>query len=45
MSLSGKEHQLVTSVLSITEVAFAKMEQDQKALDPAVELEIASFGR
>ena len=40
MNRSGDQYQIVTSVLSITEVAFAKIEQDQKALDPEVERKI-----
>lgn len=34
---SGKDIQLITSTISIVEVAFAKAEQDGKALDEAIE--------
>jgi predicted nucleic acid-binding protein len=40
MGKSGKDFQIITSVLSITEVAFAKIEQDQKVLDPETERKI-----
>lgn len=43
MRQSGKDFQLVTSVLSITEVAFAKAEQDKQLLDVATEERIASL--
>jgi predicted nucleic acid-binding protein len=40
LQLSGKEFQIITSVISVTEVAFAKMEQDNKALDAEKEVAI-----
>ena len=33
---SGKDLQIITSVFTVTEVAFAKEEQDEKVLDAAV---------
>jgi predicted nucleic acid-binding protein len=43
MSKSGEDFQLVTSVLSITEVAFATSEKDKKALDPDAEVKISKL--
>jgi predicted nucleic acid-binding protein len=40
MEKSGTDFQIITSVLSITEVAFAKMEQDKKVLEPEIERRI-----
>ncbi len=34
---SGKDFQIITSVFTAVEVAFAKIEQDGKALDPNIE--------
>jgi predicted nucleic acid-binding protein len=42
---SGKDFQIVTSVLSIVEVAFASIEQNNKALDPEQEERIATLWR
>lgn len=41
MSESGSKFQLITSVLSITEVAFATAERDNAQLDQATEEKIA----
>lgn len=43
MLCSGKDLQIVTSLFSITEVAFAKLEQDKKALDAETEQKIAKL--
>ena len=43
MDVSGKEFRFVTSVLSIVEVAFAKVEQDAHLLDVAIEARIAKL--
>ena len=43
MQQSGKDCHIITSVLSVTEVAFAKLEQDAKILDPAVEEKISKL--
>lgn len=40
---SGKKIQIVTSILSIVEVAAAKVEQDGKELDPVTEERIISL--
>lgn len=40
LSKSGKEFQIITSAVTIIEVAFAKVEQDQKALDEDTEEKI-----
>ena len=40
LDLSGKALQIITSALTIVEVAFGKAEQDQRTLDPAVEAKI-----
>lgn len=40
LSKSGKEFQIITSAVTIVEVAFAKVEQDQKALDEDTEEKI-----
>lgn len=45
MHKSGKEFQIVTSVLSITEVAFAATEQAKRVLDPDTEEKIAKLWR
>lgn len=39
-SLKGDDFRIVTSVLSMVEVAFGKQEQDRRALDEATELKI-----
>lgn len=43
MQQSGKDCHIITSVLSVTEVAFAKVEQDEKSLDPEVEEKISKL--
>lgn len=43
MSVSGKDLRLITSVLSIAEVAFAKIEQDGQLLDKEAEERIAKL--
>jgi predicted nucleic acid-binding protein len=43
MHKSGVDFQLITSVLSITEVAFATCEKDAKTLDPEVEAKISKL--
>jgi hypothetical protein len=43
MSRSGRDCELVTSVLSITEVAYATSEKDNKALDPNAETKISKL--
>ena len=45
MKRSGKDFQIVTSVISITEVAFAKFEQDNKLLDQEIEDKIGNLWR
>ena len=40
---SGKDLQIITSVFTVTEVAFAKAEQDAKVLDAAVEAQISTL--
>jgi predicted nucleic acid-binding protein len=40
---SGKDFQLITSVYTVTEVSFAKREQDQKALSNDIEDKIAKL--
>jgi predicted nucleic acid-binding protein len=40
-----KDFHIITSILSITEVAFAQTEQDQVALDPALEARIHKLWR
>ncbi len=45
MKRSGETFQIVTSVISITEVAFAKVEQDNKLLDPGIEDKIGNLWR
>lgn len=42
-SLNGKQIQIVTSTVSITEVAFAQSEQDGQVLDEAVEDRISQL--
>src|SRR5947208_206665 len=37
MLLGDKDFEIITSMLSITEVAFAQVEQEQKKLDPVIE--------
>ena len=37
---SGKDIQIITSTISVVEVAFGKMEQDKRALDEEVEYKI-----
>lgn len=43
MQQSGKDCQLITSVFSIAEVAFAKYEQDQMVLDAGIEAKISNL--
>lgn len=43
LNKSGVEFQIITSVLSIVEVAFGKVEQDGKTLDAEVEKKIAAL--
>ena len=43
MRRSGETFQIVTSVITITEVAFAKFEQDQKLLDQGIEVKIGKL--
>ena len=45
MKRSGEDFQIVTSVMSITEVAFAKFEQDNKLLDQEIEDKIRNLWR
>ena len=45
MRRSGEDFQIVTSVISITEVAFAKFEQDNKLLDQEIEDKIGNLWR
>jgi predicted nucleic acid-binding protein len=45
MSKSGTEFQIVTSVLSVAEVAFAALERDASELDPEMEAKIAKLWR
>jgi predicted nucleic acid-binding protein len=45
MQRSGKDFQIITSILSITEVAFANVEQGQKKLDPEQEEKISKLWR
>jgi len=40
---SGKDLQIITSVFTVTEVAFAKVEQDAKVLDSEVEAKISTL--
>lgn len=40
LDLSGKDLQILTSVVTMVEVALGKAEQDQRTLDPAVEAKI-----
>ena len=40
---SGKDLQIITSVFTLTEVAFAKAEQDAKVLDATVEAKISTL--
>lgn len=40
---SGKDLQIITSVFTVTEVAFAKAEQDAKVLDATVEAKISTL--
>lgn len=42
---SGEQFQIVTSVLSITEVAYAGVEKSSALLDPAIEAEIGNLWR
>src|SRR5437773_1197749 len=42
---SGKDFQIVTSIFSITEVAFAAIEQANRVLDPEIEEKIAKLWR
>ena len=43
MKRSGDHFQIVTSVISITEVAFAKFEQDRKSLDGEIEVRLGKL--
>ncbi len=43
LAKSSKDFQIVTSVMSIVEVAFGKVEQDGKALDPEIDRKIAAL--
>ncbi len=43
LAKSGKAHQLVTSTMSVVEVAFAKVEQDNKALDADTDRKISGL--
>jgi predicted nucleic acid-binding protein len=43
LAKSGKEFQVVTSVLSVIEVAFGKAEQDGNALDPEIDKKITGL--
>ena len=40
---SGKDLQIITSIFTVTEVAFAKAEQDAKVLDATVEAKISTL--
>lgn len=40
---SGKDHQLITSIYSVAEVAFAKVEQDKKVLDKNIEEKLSTL--
>ena len=45
MQRSGKDFHIITSIFSITEVAFAQVEQGQHALDPVQEERINKLWR